>query len=96
MIASFSGYVASMIAGVKPAMFEGLWRSAAGGEIHLLEYDEAISSTCSSREPTAILLRRCRTLVGTADDDIVSFVRSSVAPMTITSGTGRFVQPSLD
>lgn len=84
-----------MIADVKAAMFEGLWRSASGDEIHLVQYDEAVSGTYTSLEPTANLARRSRVLVGTADSDIIGFVTSSIAPRTITSWTGRFVQPSL-
>ncbi|GEP12200.1 hypothetical protein [Methylobacterium gnaphalii] len=74
-------------------MFEGLWRSATGAEIRLLQAGEAVSGTYAAIPEDAGLPLRCRMLVGTAEGDIIGFVTTSAAPLTIKSWTGRYFRP---
>lgn len=73
-------------------MFEGSWRSECGAEIHLLQYGEAILGTYTPSRAELVAPCRGRSLVGSAEGELIGFVTSSSAPGTVTSWTGRLLQ----
>ncbi|MGH1575213.1 avidin/streptavidin family protein [Methylobacterium sp. P31] len=74
-------------------MFEGLWRSATGAEIRLLQCGDAVSGTYTVQPAERDIPQGCRMLVGAVKGDNIGFVTSSAASRTIKSWTGHLVQP---
>lgn len=69
-------------------MFEGLWRSATGAEIRLLQCGDAVSGTYTAKPTERDAPLSCRMLVGAVKGENIGFVTSSAASRSIKSWTG--------
>jgi hypothetical protein len=73
-------------------MFEGLWRSATGAEIRLLQCGDAVSGTYTVQPTERDIPSSCRMLVGAIKGDSIGFVTSSASSRSIKSWTGHLFQ----
>lgn len=69
-------------------MFEGLWRSATGAEIRLLQCGDAVSGTYTAQPAGRDVPQSCRMLVGAVKGENIGLVTSSAASRSIKSWTG--------